>query len=114
MDNHMASKIAVATRADQAILQRRAAHNECEGILAPNSRLGTRRSVILLCPYPAYQTSVEQAVILLMEKLEKFLLKTLSGETIFTASSLFLGVMDRLRTINKVPHDVETRIPNAL
>jgi hypothetical protein len=60
------------------------------------------------------QTDAEQAVRTLTEKLEKLSLKSLAGENIFTACSLIRGVMDRLKTVNKVPHDVEATILDIL
>jgi hypothetical protein len=48
------------------------------------------------------ETDAGQAVIILTEKLEKFLLKTLSGENIFTACSLIQGVIGCFKELSTV------------
>jgi hypothetical protein len=60
------------------------------------------------------QTDAEQAVRTLIDKLEHLSLKTLSGENIFTACSLIRGVLARLKSVNQVPHDVETTLLDIL
>jgi hypothetical protein len=60
------------------------------------------------------QTDPEQAVRALTEKLESLSLKSLAGKNIFTACSLIRAVMDRLKTVNKVPHHVEATILDIL
>jgi hypothetical protein len=60
------------------------------------------------------QTDAEQAVRTLIDKLEHLSLKTLSGENIFTACSLIRGVLDRLKAVKQVPHDVQSTILEIL
>jgi hypothetical protein len=50
----------------------------------------------------------------LIERLESFSLKTLSGENIFVACSLIKGVLNKLESIGRVPTDIDITVLNIM
>jgi hypothetical protein len=56
------------------------------------------------------QTDVERAARGLIDRLEAFKLKSLSGENIFVACSLIKGVVNKLQSIGRVPTDIDLTV----
>jgi hypothetical protein len=56
------------------------------------------------------QTDVERAARGLIDRLESFKLKSLSGENIFVACSLIKGVVNKLQSIGRVPPDIDLTV----
>jgi hypothetical protein len=60
------------------------------------------------------QTDVERAARGLIDRLETFTLRTLSGKNIFVACSLIKGVLNKLESIGRVPPDIDLTILKIL